>query len=44
MRAEHTQRLPGLPASTEQLNCDFRAWRGHALRSGDARAAQQVRR
>jgi hypothetical protein len=25
MRAEHTQRLPGLPASTEQLNCDLRA-------------------
>jgi AcrR family transcriptional regulator len=38
MRAEHTQRLPGLPASTEQLNCDLRAWSCHVLRSGDARS------
>jgi AcrR family transcriptional regulator len=37
MRAEHTQRLPGLPASPEQLNCDLRAWSCHVLRNVEAR-------
>jgi AcrR family transcriptional regulator len=37
MKAEHTQRLPGLPASPEQLNCDLRAWSGQVLRNADAR-------
>jgi AcrR family transcriptional regulator len=34
MKACHTQRLPGLPASPEQLECGLREWSGRPLRSG----------
>ncbi len=33
MKACHTQRLPGLPASPEQLECGLREWSGRPLRS-----------
>jgi AcrR family transcriptional regulator len=33
MKACHTQRLPGLPASPEQLDRDLRDWSGRVLRS-----------
>jgi len=34
MKACHTQRLPGLPASPEQLECGLREWTGRPLRGG----------
>ncbi len=34
MKACHTQRLPGLPASPEQLECGLREWAGRPLRGG----------
>jgi AcrR family transcriptional regulator len=33
MKACHAQRLPGLPASPEQLECGLREWSGRPLRS-----------
>jgi hypothetical protein len=33
MKACHAQRLPGLPASPEQLDCDLREWSCRTLRS-----------
>lgn len=33
MKACHAQRLPGLPASPEQLECGLREWTGRPLRS-----------
>ena len=33
MKACHAQRLPGLPASPEQLDCGLREWSCRALRS-----------
>jgi AcrR family transcriptional regulator len=35
LKAQHTQRLPGLPPSPDQLDSDLRAWSCHALRYGD---------
>jgi AcrR family transcriptional regulator len=35
MRAGHPQRLPGLPASPEQLDCDLREWTCRVLNRGD---------
>jgi AcrR family transcriptional regulator len=34
MRAEHTQRLPGLPPAPGQLDSDLREWTCHVLRNG----------
>jgi AcrR family transcriptional regulator len=36
MRADHAQRLPGLPVTREQLDQDLRTWSCHALRNGAA--------
>jgi hypothetical protein len=36
MRADHEQRLPGLPVTPEQLDQDLRTWSCHALRNGAA--------
>lgn len=36
MRSEHAQRLPGLPATPEQLSRDLRAWTCQVLRNGGA--------
>jgi hypothetical protein len=32
MRYQHSQRLPGLPPSPEQLDRDLREWSGQLLR------------
>lgn len=34
MKAQHAQRLPGLPPSPEQLDNDLRVWSCHILRTG----------
>jgi AcrR family transcriptional regulator len=35
MRAQHAQRLPGLPTSPDQLDGDLRDWTCHVLRNGN---------
>jgi AcrR family transcriptional regulator len=35
MKAQHAQRLPGLPLSAEQLDRDLREWSWHILRNGN---------
>jgi AcrR family transcriptional regulator len=35
MKAQHTERLPGLPPSPDQLHSDLREWSCHVLRSGN---------
>jgi len=35
MKAQHTQRLPGLPPSPDQLDGDLREWSCQVLRNGN---------
>jgi hypothetical protein len=36
MKAQHTERLPGLGHSQDQLDSDLREWSCHVLRAGSA--------
>jgi hypothetical protein len=36
MKTQHTQRLPGLPPTPDQLENDLRTWSCHILRTGNA--------